>query len=160
MKKLFICIVMLSSMSTISFSQNSVLDQVFEKYAMKDGFTTVTISSSLFNMFMDEADKVDDVKIGNIKILAVDDDRLNKGLNFYKDIVPNLKRNQYKELMHIKSSDSDVIILQSKKGNGHNEFLLVSGGEDNALIYIEGSLDFSEGLKMSKSLNEKYNRAK
>lgn len=155
MKKLIICIVLLSSLSTFSFSQNSILDNVFKKYAMKDGFTTVTISSDLFNMFIPEEDKIADGKIGNIKILAVDEDDLNENLNFYKDIVPNLKRNQYKELMHVKSSDGDVIVLQSKKGNGHNEFLLVSGGESNALIYIEGTLDFSEGVRVSNILKEK-----
>ena len=154
MKKLIICTVIFGALITTSFAQNGALDRVFDQYAGQDGFTTVEISSNLFNLFMSEEDQLDDVKIGNIKILAVEDDHLNRGLNFYDQIVPQLKTSQYNKLMHVKSKDEDVVILHSKEGRDHNEFLLVAGGEDNALIYIEGSLDFAEAKKAANSIRK------
>ena len=154
MKKLITCTVIFCAILSNTFAQNGALDRVFNQYAGQDGFTTVEISSNLFNLFASEDDQLDDVKIGNIKILAVDDENLNNGLNFYDQIVPKLKTSQYNKLMHVKSKDEDVVILHSKKGSEHSEFLLVAGGKDNALIYIEGNLDFSEVEKAANSIRK------
>ena len=154
MKKLITCTVIFCAILSTTFAQNGALDRVFNQYAGKDGFTTIEISSNLFNLFMSEEDKLDEIKIGNIKVLAVEDDRLNKSLNFYDEIIPQLNTRQYEKLVQVNSEEEDVLILHSKEESDHSEFLVVAGGDDNALIYIEGSLDFAEAEKAVKSLRK------
>ena len=154
MKKLITCTVIFCAILSTTFAQNGALDRVFNQYAGKDGFTTIEISSNLFNLFMSEEDKLDEIKIGNIKVLAVEDDRLNKSLNFYDEIIPQLNTSQYEKLVQVNSEEEDVLILHSKEESDHSEFLVVAGGDDNALIYIEGSLDFAEAEKAVKSLRK------
>ena len=154
MKKLITCTVIFCAILSTTFAQNGALDRVFNQYAGKDGFTTIEISSNLFNLFMSEEDKLDEIKIGNIKVLAVEDDRLNKSLNFCDEIIPQLNTSQYEKLVQVNSEEEDVLILHSKEESDHSEFLVVAGGDDNALIYIEGSLDFAEAEKAAKSLRK------
>jgi hypothetical protein len=153
MKRLVFSITMMSIISVASFCQNPAFDEAFEKYALKDGFVTVNVSSELLNMFLSAEDKIQDVKIGNIKILSIEDTTLNEGLNFYNEIIPKLELNDYRKLIHVKEEGSQVVIMKKKKSKGQQEFLLVTGGDDNVMIYIEGNLDFQEVNKISKVLN-------
>lgn len=153
MTRLVFSITMMSIISVASFCQNLAFDEAFEKYALKDGFVTVNVSSELLNMFLSAEDKIQDVKIGNIKILSIEDTTLNDGLNFYNEIIPKLELNDYRKLIHVKEEGSQVVIMKKKKSKGQQEFLLVTGGDDNVMIYIEGNLDFQEVNKISKALN-------
>jgi len=138
-------------------AQNSAVQKIFDKYGEKDGFTTVMINSGLLKMAADFTDDEDmDVLNGIdfIKILAVEDEANNHDLNFYAEVVPQLKRDAYEELMTVKSSDADVLFLVKKSGNDIRELLLVVGGEDdNALIYIGGNINLKDVAKLGKSMN-------
>lgn len=153
MKILIFSIAMLNIISLASFCQNTAFDEAFDKYALQDGFVTVNVSSELLNMFLTAEEKIQDVKIGNIKILSVEDTKLNAGLNFYNEIIPKLELGDYQKLIHVKEEGSQVVIMKKKKSKGQQEFLLVTGGDDNVMIYIEGDLDFQEVNKISKALN-------
>ena len=50
MKKLILFITALC-MVTLLNAQTSAIDEIFEKYSEKDGFTTVTISGKLLGLF-------------------------------------------------------------------------------------------------------------
>jgi predicted transcriptional regulator len=77
MKKIFlsfsaICLTILLQ------AQNSPVDDMFNKYSEKSGFTVVSISSKMFSMFTNkdaENKNADDVinKLKSIKILSVED---------------------------------------------------------------------------------------
>ena len=62
-------------------AQNAPVDALFDKYAGKDGFTTVYISKYMFDMFRSdeaedqEAEELNQVlgKLNSIKILTVED---------------------------------------------------------------------------------------
>ena len=87
MKKLAFLIILLIPL--MGMAQKSPIDKLFEKYANKDGLTTVNISGALlgFASKMDsgpESDLLAD--LDGVRILAVDDDQLNKDLDFYKEL--------------------------------------------------------------------------
>ncbi len=153
MKKLILSLLIVSLLSTIVYCQNPVFDKAFDKYALKDGFTTVNVSSKLLNMFLPKDEKIEEVKIGNIKILSVEDESLNEDLNFYEEIIPKLDMNDYVKLLNIQDEDDQVVIMRKKHNKGKQEFLLIVGGSDNTMIYIEGDLNFSEVSKISDVLN-------
>ena len=146
-------------------AQNGPVDALFDKYAGKDGFTTVYISKYMFDMFRSdevneqEADDINKVlgKLTAIKILTVEDPEfVGKGLNFYDEIMKELPREKYNELMVVKDKDSDVVFLAREEKNVIVELLLIVGGKeatDNVLISIQGQIDLETIGKLSKTLN-------
>jgi hypothetical protein len=164
MKKLFFTVCFLG-LSALLLAQNRSIDRVFDKYAGKEGFTTVYISKYMFSMFADLED-VDDEdlqdvkevfgKLTGIKILAVDDpSALGEGINFYEEIMKDLPRDQYEELMVVKDSESDVVFLAREEQGVIVELLLVVGGEgdSNALIAITGEIDLATIAKLSSTMD-------
>ncbi|MEA1898126.1 MAG: DUF4252 domain-containing protein, partial [Bacteroidota bacterium] len=83
-------------------------------------------------------------KIESVKVLAVEDEELIKGLNFYDEIMKSLNIEDYEELMTVKQSDQDVKILVKQTGNIIQELLIVVGGEDNAMVCIKGNIQLKD----------------
>ncbi len=152
-------------LSAAVMAQNRVVDRVFDKYAGKEGVTTVYISKYMFSMFSqlndtgdeDEAEEMQKVfsKLDGIKILAVEDrDAIGKDMNFYDEIMKDLDRSNYEELMTVKNSESDVVFLAREEGGKIVELLLIAGGDsDNVLISITGEIDLSTIGKIAQSMD-------
>jgi hypothetical protein len=150
MKKLFVLIVLTIS-ATIVYSQKSI-DDLFDRYAGKDGFTTVTLNGGLLKLAHLLGDKDDEcsipLHITEIRVLAQEDKTMNVG-NFYNQVIHDINLNDYDEFMRVKSSDQDLRMLVRSEGNRFKEFLLIAGGEDNALIQIKGNMTYEEARKFS-----------
>ena len=142
-----------------AFSQQSAVDRVFEKYSGKDGYTTVYISSFMFNLLNNL--EVDDPEynefkkatsgISSIKILTQDGD---KSVPFGKELLEMLPRSEYKEMMVVKDEDEDVLFLAREEGGKITEFLLiVSGGGEDALIAIQGDIDLESIASIASGLD-------
>lgn len=140
------------------FAQNTPVDELFDKYSGKEGFTSVYITSYMFSMFTDvetNDPEFDELmkNLKGIKILATDES-YNGNANFYKEIIDKLPMSQYKELMVIKEKDQDVKFLINEKDGKIIELLLIAGGKDeNTLISIQGNIDLKNISKLSKSMN-------
>ncbi|PTN09962.1 DUF4252 domain-containing protein [Mangrovibacterium marinum] len=141
-------------------AQKSPVDKLFEKYANKDGMTTVNISGALLSFAAQadgksaEADMISQLK--GIRILTVDDESLNKSLDFYKEMEGDsfFKKNGYESLMEITEKDEVVRFYARKADNGKfSELLLVIGGDDNTLISIQGVIDPANIGKITGALD-------
>ncbi len=165
MKKLVIIMLIGCIFPMLLLAQNAPVDKLFDKYAGKDGFTTVYITKYMFQMFrntegMDskEMDEFSQVlgKLNSIKILAVEDESyLQEDLNFYDEIMKELPREKYNELMVVKEKDSDVVFLAREEKGVIVELLLIVSGEnaaDNVLISIQGEIDLKNIAKLSKGM--------
>ena len=69
--------------------------------------------------------------------------------NFYDMVMKDIDLNKYEEFMRVKESDQDLRMLVRTDGNRFKEFLLIAGGEDNAVIQIKGDLSFNDAKKLS-----------
>ena len=139
-----------------TFGQNSAVDKVFDKYSGKDGYTTVHISSFMFNLM--NSLEVDDPEynefkkatsgINSVRILTQDG---GESVSFGKELLEMLPRNEYQEMMKVKDHEEEVLFLAKEEGGKISEFLLIVGGDDNVLIYITGNFDLNdlEGLAES-----------
>jgi hypothetical protein len=143
-----------------AFTQNYAIDKLFEKYSGKEGYTSVVISSKMFDLFSEM--QTDDPEFQNvikglksIKILATDETWKEQGkVNFYNEIINELPMSQYEELMVVKEKDQDVKFLVREEGGQIVELLLIVGGtEENALISIQGIIDLKSISKLSKAMN-------
>lgn len=141
------------------FSQHHAVNKLFEKYAGKEGFTTVYISRNLFKMVgemnLDDPDINELVdKLETIKILVSDSEFINEeGINFYDEIMTGLTIDEYDELLVVKEKDKDINFLSKEKNGIIVELLLVVGGKDeNVLISITGSIDLKHISKLASSM--------
>lgn len=156
MKKIILNLVLLIS-PFLLIAQNTPVDELFEKYSGKEGFTSVYITSYMFSMFADmetEDPELDELvkNLTGIKILATDE-TYSGNANFYTEIINKLPLSKYKELMVIKEKDQDVKFLIHEKDGKIIELLLIAGGKnENALISIQGNIDLKNISKLSKSM--------
>jgi len=140
-------------------AQTSPVDEMFNKYAEKEGFTVVTISSKMLSMFSDKAaeDKnTEDVisKLKSIRIISVEDSLLNKNLNFYTELTKRLDLSVYEELMAVKEGRDITKFLIKQSGKTITELLVIQGGPGgNSLISITGNLNLKNITDISKSID-------
>ncbi|MDA3823434.1 MAG: DUF4252 domain-containing protein [Bacteroidales bacterium] len=158
MKKLLIVAVLIALVGTLS--AQSAVDKVFNKYAGKDGYTTVVINSFMFKFLSkietNDPDYEDFKKatsgIESIRILAQDG---GGSEGFGKELIKNLPRKEYEELMVVKEVDEEVVFLVKEKDGKISEFLLVVSGNDgnDALIVITGNIDLESISSLAGGLD-------
>ena len=160
MKRFLMILVMLIPLLVMA-QGNSPVDKLFNKYANKDGFTTVNISGKLLSF----ASQFDDsksaetamlAKLSGIRILSVENKDLNKNLNFYKELEAEgfFRNHNYEVLMEV-TEKNEVVRFYGRSGEKGklSELLLVVGGDDNTLISIRGVIDPEDIGKITGSLN-------
>ena len=158
MKKFFISIAFLS-LTLLLNAQNNAVEEMFNKYSERQGFTLVSISSKMFSMFANkESDSkdADDIisKLKSIKILSVEDSLLNKNLNFYTELVKKLDLSAYEELLVVKKGPDITKFLIKESGKNISELLVVKGGPGgNSLISIKGDLNLKNISDLSKDID-------
>ena len=156
--KRFLVFIVLTITATLAYSQKSI-DDLFERYAGKDGFTTVTINGNLLKLAHCLGDNDDEksfpANITEIRVLAQEDKSMNVE-NFYNLVINDIDLKNYDEFMRVKKTDQDLRMLVRSEGNKFKEFLLIAGGTDNALIQVKGSLTFEDAKKFSKDAEKDH----
>jgi hypothetical protein len=156
MKKLILLGLSLFILSSI-YAQNTAVNEMFDKYSGKKGFTEVYISSKLLGLFADKGEKKnndEDVvgRLKSIRILSVEDSTLNNTINFYKELSNKINMSVYEELMVVRDGSDVTKFLIRQKGDIISELLVVTGGPGgNTLISIVGDLDLKAISELSKS---------
>lgn len=130
-------------------AQNPAVDKLFNKYQGKDGFTTVLINKEIFKLISateKEEQELDQPleKISGIKILAQEDDTVMEGVNFYDELKKDLDASGFMELVVVKKKDQDVWIIARENNGRMSELIIIVGGEENVLVWIEGDFTFEE----------------
>lgn len=140
-------------------AQSGPVEEMFNKYSEKPGFTVVSISSKMFSMFANKDQENKDAdnvinKLKSIKILSVEDSLLNKNLNFYTELSKKLDLSVYEELMVVKEGLNMTKFLIRQNGNIISELLVVTGGPGgNSLISIKGELNLKSISELSKDMD-------
>ncbi len=159
MKKLVLILAVVLPLAVLA--QKTPVDKLFEKYANQKGFTTVNISGKLlgFASQLDNGDKATGdmlSSLSGIRVLTVEDDELNKKLDFYKELEQSgfFKNNDFEVLMEVTDENEVVRFLAKDAGNGKiSDLLLVVGGDENTLISISGIIDPQSIGKITKAMN-------
>jgi glutathione peroxidase-family protein len=157
MKKIILSAAVLC-LALFAQAQSNAIDEMFNKYSEKEGFTVVTISSKMFNMFSsgdkENADAGNIInKLKSIRILSVEDSLLNATTNFYSELSKKIDLSVYEELMVVKEGPNITKFLIKQKGNTINELLVLTGGPGgNSLISIQGDLDMKSLSNISKDI--------
>ncbi len=171
MKRIIISSLMVIT-TFLATAQQTAVDEIFNRYSGKDGYTTVYISSFMFNLMHNldlddpEYQKFKEASSGikSIRILSQDGEG---SVSFGAGLISMLPREEYREMMVVKDKEEEVLFLAREQGGQISEMLLiVSGGNDDVLIAIQGSIDLESlasiasgldvpGLENLKGLKEK-----
>jgi hypothetical protein len=151
-------LIMLLTLTVGLTAQNRVVEQLFQKYSDKDGFTSVVITKSMFQLFANVENPENDdflrtVKnLEFIKILSFKGE--GEGKSFYQEIQAALPEKDYKELMTIKETDSQVRFLTLEKDGVIRELIMISRGkEETSMIWMAGIIDMKAVSKISQSIH-------
>jgi Domain of unknown function (DUF4252) len=137
------------------FAQKDIISTVFEKYADIEGITTVNVSGDMLKLMTQAEMEQSDTKLtstmSEIRILVLEGDGDKPAtIDLKAEVYDKLDKSVYKEMLTVKQTDEDVVIL-AKESNGRiQELLLIVGGtDDNALIQVKGDMLLSEMAKMA-----------
>jgi hypothetical protein len=155
-----ILIFALLNLALIIRAQNNPIDEMFNRYSEKEGFTYITISSRMFSMIanLDAENKdADDIihNLNSIRILTADSLH-NQNINFYAELTKKLDISAYEELMVVKEAKDVTKFLVKYNGDRIAELLIISGGPGgNSLISIKGNLNMKNISNISRSMDVK-----
>jgi hypothetical protein len=156
MKKTIITILLLAIGFGLN-AQNKAIEQIFQKYSDRDSVSTVVINKNMFQLFANVDDPGNDdflktVKnLEFIKILTISDERECSA--FYQEVLKAIPEKDYKELMTIKESGSQVKFLTAERDGAIRELLMISGGKkESSLIWLAGIIDMKTVSKIAKGM--------
>ena len=153
-------IILLASMLTAPFysgAQNSPFLDIYEKYYGQDGYTTISVSKHMFELFAkiepdEDSQDFHEVVSGleGIKVLTTDGDNA-KGL--YKEAKGVIPSGKYKELMEIKEGDEEILFYINEKDGKISELVMILDGDEEAVIMtLFGTIDLAKISKLSHSM--------
>jgi hypothetical protein len=158
--QIFLFLFFISASNIIA--QKTPIDKLFDKYAYKDGFSTVFISKHMFELFTSQNESNEDseelknaiIGLESIRVLTIEDSTLNSQINFFKEIGSQIPFDEYTTLMVVKEEDVDLRMMIKEKDGKIIEFLMLGGGDDDILISIMGNVNLSSISKISNAAIE------
>ena len=135
-------------------AQKTPIDELFEKYYGREGFTTVLVTEDMFEVVAKMRTSTGDIdgvlgKIKRVRVLAQEEENPEaENINFM-DELKGVKFDDYKELVVVKDSDQDVMVLAKEDGGKLSELLVIVSGDDNVLVSVEGKFTMEDLEKLS-----------
>lgn len=157
MKKQALLVFTLSVLSLSLQAQSSPVDDLFDKYDGREGFTSVFISSKMFSL-LSRIDSNDEefrnlvTRIKGIRILSIDSAENKGAVNFVSELMPRLRRNGYEELMTVKEENGNVFFMIREVGGKIAELVMITGGDGSSVVSIQGDLDLKTIASLSDSM--------
>lgn len=145
-------------------AQQAAVKKLFDKYSEQEGFTVVHVSGEMIALMAESNESDEEMQdalegINGIMILTVEDEELNKTINFYKEIGDKIPWDEYIEIMNIKTSDMRMKMVVRKAEGKVSEFLMLGGGDDNFLISIMGNVNLNNISKIEDIIDAQIDSA-
>jgi hypothetical protein len=139
-------------------AQKDDLDDFFASYSGIDGYTSVIINGNLFGLLKNLDDDPDlaylDEKITSVRIVSRERGYADSGTSFMSELKGDIRRGGYEELMSVKDSGDDVLVLIRSSGKSVTELLIIASGDSEAVIQIKGNLTRDDVERLSENHGE------
>ena len=145
----------------------SPAEKVYQKYAGKEGFTSVNITKELFEMIMKMeidgkgTEKVKEVQemmeqLTGLRVLTYEnDENPEKVKSLYKEFNALFPASDYTELMSVQENGSNIRFLTKQGDNGKILEMVMLAEEDDhevTLLSLVGHIDMSTISKLSGTM--------
>jgi len=160
MKRLIIIIIGVL-LYTSGFSQEDVITKYFSEYERRDDFTTIIITSKMFQLIaqVPESEDEEDVmnvirKLNGLKILTSSEYPQRADLS--REAVKIITDKGFEELMIIKEGEEEIKFMIHEDDGHISEFvMLIAEDEDGDffLMTMTGNLQLEDISRLSKTLD-------
>jgi hypothetical protein len=160
MKKILIPLMALASLGL--FAQKSQLNQLFDKYSGKEGYTSVYITKYMFDLFAEISNEQDEKEfrevtsnLNAIKILIANEEIGDQGKSaFTQEVRSILPQNEYKEMMVVKEGPETITFLVRENQGRISELVMtLEGGSEQMVLFLEGDISLKDLSKLSQTMN-------
>lgn len=158
LKKIVFLLLLCFPLTTMA---QSLAQKVASDYEGKKGYTSVSISKSMFKML--SRIKTTDPEYASfqkflsnlegIKILIHEDAKTNTLKNDLTSLAHSLTQNGYEELMNINEEGNIISFKTLEKNNRIRELVMSITGEDTVLMIISGNFLLDELTSISDNVN-------
>ncbi|MDZ7635290.1 MAG: DUF4252 domain-containing protein [Bacteroidales bacterium] len=153
--KRMVLTLLIAALAVAIYGQRNSLEDFFDSYADRDGYTSVTISGDLFGLLgrFDDDHEMDgaDRKITSVRIVSRKKENGFSGTGFLSEIRGVIRRGRYEELITVKDPETDLSIMVKSNGNIIREILVVASGENEAVIQVCGNLTREDVERLSEN---------
>lgn len=146
----------------LSIAQNEQVNQFFNKYEGKEGFTSIMVSETMFDLMASaapesEADLATMAKgIQGIRVLAYEqEDALQRSADLYAEAASSISLDRFEELLTVYDETGKVnLLVRRDPGNENiiNELLILVTGEEFVLVDLFGDIDLRNISKIADSM--------
>jgi hypothetical protein len=145
MKRTILAILVLA-LGTGIFAQTGDINRLYHKYNGESEVISLYIPGFLCRLAANLGDLEHEEEvllrsIKSIKLLVVENEEINKRVNFVDEINLDKKDSDYVHMLSVHEDDQDVLILGRKKGDCIRDLVIIVGGEENVMVSIRGRLD-------------------
>ena len=152
-------------MMVYALSAQTAIDDLYKRYAGKEGFTSINISPEMFGMLSgfdtndssENAQEAQNVmeQLTGLKMLVYEAEDGVRNDAFMNELRELSSVKGYTEMMSVDSEDEIVKFLAKKGEDGRvSEMLMIVMEEDEAVVMsMTGSLDMKSIQQISNSLN-------
>ncbi len=164
MKTLFISLAVVLFLQPDKVHPQTAIDNLYEKYAGQEGFTSININPDMFKMIsgLDMSDSSEKAKeaqnameqIAGLKMLVYEPEEGETNEEFMEEIKSLSKIKGYEEMMSVNEGDEVVKFLTKKGTDGKMlEMLMIVLEDDEAVVMsMTGDMDLKIFTEISKSL--------
>ena len=139
---LYTLLLSLFFVATVAAQTNN--DALFEKYAEKDGVTSVYISKKMFQLMPSMMKG----KIESLQILTCENESLQEQMR--KDFSGLIKK-EHEELMRVRDGESKITFYIKQKGELINELIMLSDDEKEfSVIQLLGQFTLQDIQEITK----------
>jgi hypothetical protein len=146
----------------VVLNAQDAIDKYFESYSENPEFTSITISSKMFELFSSvntdepegEAMKEAIKGVRGIRILAYDKEESGQQIyTSFSDVIKTLGK-EYELLMSVDEKDEKVRFFILEENDKISELFMMVGGSGNLfLMSLIGDIDLAKVSELSKGMN-------
>jgi hypothetical protein len=143
------------------FTQDDVITKYFSEYEKRDDFTTIIITSRMFELIaqIPESEDEEDVmnvirKLNGLKILTSSEYPQRAELS--RKAVKIIEDKGFEELMIIKEGEEEIKFLIHEKDGHISEFIMLIAEDEDGdffLMSMTGNLDLKDISRLSETLD-------
>lgn len=161
MKRMVFTLV-IAALATALYGQKDPLDDFFDNYSEREGYSSVIINGNIFGLLRAVDDDPDleelDRKVTSVRIVSRKGSLRAGDAGLLSEIGKVIRRGRYEELMTVRDHDSDLRFMVKSRGDVITELLVVSSGQNEAVIQVCGKLTREDVERMSEGNGDGHAR--
>ncbi|MEZ5014932.1 MAG: DUF4252 domain-containing protein [Chitinophagales bacterium] len=140
-----------------AMAQTSTFDQLYDKYAGKEGFTSVEVSQKLFALAASAVSDdpelqtlVDGLK--GVRVLVFENEEGNANSKmYYKEFTAAIPNGKFDELMKVHSEETQVVLLGKMAGENVLDEMILLCEDDGEFVMVNiiGRIDMANISKIA-----------